>query len=90
MTLKYRDRPYGPQQSVDPFSRFPVHSQPIQSAPAMGSRPIRVFSADGRSAWAIHHGDSWRVVATVPDADGNRRVRMTGEIVRCPVRWSSS
>jgi hypothetical protein len=92
MTLRYVSKPvgYSPQQHADPFARFPRHAQPIATAPAMGSRPIRVFSPDGKSQWAVHHHDGWRVVANVLDADGVRRVRMTGDNVSCPVAWASS
>jgi hypothetical protein len=89
MTLKYRNRPYGPQQPQDPFSRFPRNAQPIATAPAMGSRPIKVFEPSGKAHWAVHHGDTWKVVANMPTADGTR-VMMTGDIVRTPVAWASS
>jgi hypothetical protein len=89
MTLKYRDRPYGPQAPQDPFSRFPRNAQPIATAPAMGSRPIKVFEASGKAHWAVHHNDGWKVVARVPTADGTR-VMMTGDIARAPVAWASS
>ena len=91
MTLRYSNRPVvGPQKQEDWRSRFPANARPIETAPAMGSRPIRVFEPNGHSKWAIHHAGGWKVVEMVLDADGMRRPRMTGDNMTCPVMWASS
>ena len=92
MTLRYTNRPvgYAPKQTEDWRRRFPANALPIDSAPALGSRPVRVFNASAGEAWCLKHGDQWKIVQNVLDADGIRRPRMTGDVFSGAVMWASS
>jgi hypothetical protein len=93
MALRYTDKPYGynPNQAEDWRSRFPAHSRSMDSAPVMGSRPIRLFEPSGKSVLGIHHMGAWRGGAWNRDPyTGQWQWRMDGILVNNPVRWASS
>jgi hypothetical protein len=92
MTLRYTDRPYGghSQKQDDWRNRFPSHARPMDSAPMMGSRPIKLFEPSGLARWGVHHNGAWREVEAQRDRYGDRRVRMNGNLISNPVRWASS
>lgn len=95
MALRYTGKPtgYSPQQTEDWRNRFPPHSKSMDSAPVMGSRPIKLFEPDGSARWGLHHLGCWREVERVKDPyTGAYQIRMkTGSpIIANPVRWASS
>jgi hypothetical protein len=92
-TIRYTDKPYGGHglQRDDWRIRFPSHSRPMDSAPTMGSRPIRLFEPSGQSRWGVHHLGCWREVERVRDPrTGAYTVRMSGALISNPIRWASS
>ena len=91
MALRYTDKPCGPQQREDWRLRFPANSYSMDTAPVMGSRPIKLYAPSGEFKWGLHHMGAWREVERVRDPySGTYSVRMNGCLISNPVRWSSS
>jgi hypothetical protein len=93
--LKYGERPsvtYGAGNVADADwrSRFPSNSRPMASAPISASRPIKLYGPSGEVAWGLHHCGAWHCVAMHTDAGGRRALRMTSDLIRNPIAWSSS
>jgi len=81
---------YGSQQGTNPWARFPSHARPIATAP-ITSQPLRIFDATGKSQWALHHNDCWRVLAPYKDRyTGQTTWRMNGDMIGNAVAWASS
>ena len=94
MSLKWSNKSqlnYGGQQgSNNLWGRYPSNARPIQSAP-ITSQPLRIFDATGKSQWALHHNDCWRVLAPYKDRyTGQTTWRMNGDMIGQPTMWASS
>ena len=91
MALKYSDRPYtGRQMGGLALTRLPAGAQPMHTAPSASATPVVIYSADGRSQWALNHRDSWRKLEPFKDSkSGAVTWRMNGEMVPQPIAWSS-
>jgi hypothetical protein len=93
MPLRYSNKQqlnYSGQQRADPWSRFPSHVRPMNSAPISGSQPVKLFEADGKARWGLHHCGAWREVQRFQDnRTGTYSVRMNGSMIT-PVCWASS
>jgi len=93
MALRYSDKPwggYGPKQD-DWRNRFPARSQPMDTAPTMGGRPVLLYEPDGKARWGLYHMGAWRGGQNFTDPfTGQRQWRLDGSLVANPVRWSSS
>jgi len=91
MVLKYTDRPYGGgrQTGANVYHRFPAGAQPMHTAPSASATPVVIYSADGRSQWALNHRDSWRKLEPFKDSQsGAVTWRLNGEMVSQPIAWS--
>jgi hypothetical protein len=90
MPIRYTDKPYGGinSRAADPWSRFPSHVRPMTSAP-VGSQPVKLWEADGKARYGLHHLGAWREVQRYQDnRTGTYSVRMNGATIN-PVCWSS-
>jgi hypothetical protein len=93
MVLRYSDKPtvnYGQQPNSDSWKdRFPPHARKIDSAPQMGSQPLTLYDASGKSHRGLYHSGAWRGVSPVKDSYGGPTVlRMDGSLINA-VMWSS-
>jgi hypothetical protein len=65
----------------------------MDSAPMMGSRPIKLYEPDGKAYWAIHHLGAWRQVEGYRDPHTGAwatRIKSGSPLVANPVVWTSS
>jgi hypothetical protein len=78
------------RQTTNPWSRFPAHARPINSAPTLGSQAIKVYDPAGKPHWALWHCNAWRGLAPRKDfKTGAVTWAMDGSLINQAVAWSS-